>query len=270
MAKKKSKKQLQQLINTGAEIAGGAVGGALGFLAAGPAGAAVLGGGGVVVSKSITKVGNELAERVLGPREMTRIGATLALAAEEIDERIKKGEEIRGDGFFENDGSGWSKADKLAESVLLKSQRETEEKKIPLLAHLLANIAFSPEINVALGEQMIKATDQLTYRQLCIIRLAAIGKEFKLRKSGFVGGKEVTREVYQVLHECYDLYTRGFISNGGRAALGLLGIIPANMAPQGLGADIHNWMQLWHITGEDIKPLVEVLGKKDNKPPSKR
>jgi hypothetical protein len=37
---------IRRLINTGAEIAGGAVGGALGFLAGGPTGAALLGAGG--------------------------------------------------------------------------------------------------------------------------------------------------------------------------------------------------------------------------------
>jgi len=253
--------KVKGLVDSGAELAGGAVGGALGFFAAGAAGAAAGGAGGVAVSKVLRRIGNELSDRLLGPREKMRVGATLALAAKEIDERIVKGEKTRSDGFFEKNSSGRSNAEELAESVLLKSQREPEEKKIPLLAHLLANIAFSPEISVALGEQMIKAVDQLTYRQLCIMRLAAIKKEFKLRKSSFIGNKSFPRELYQVLHECYDLYNRGFTGNGGRAALGLLGIVPASIDLQGLGADIHNWMQLWQIPDEDIKPLVDVLSE---------
>jgi hypothetical protein len=146
-------KKTRKLINAGVEIAGGAVGGALGFLAEGPIAAAVWGAGGTAISKTLIHIGDELSERLLGPRELTRIGATLALATKEISERIENGEIVRDDGFFEDDESGRSKADELAESVLLKSQREPEEKKIPLLAHLLANISFSTEISVSLGEQ---------------------------------------------------------------------------------------------------------------------
>jgi len=43
---------VRNLINSGAEIAGGAIGGALGFLAGGPAGAAVLGAGSTAVVSS--------------------------------------------------------------------------------------------------------------------------------------------------------------------------------------------------------------------------
>lgn len=261
VSKNEDNAKVKDLIDSGAELAGGAIGGVLGFFALGPAGAAAGGASGVAVSKVLRHIGNELSERLLGPREKMRVGATLALAAKEIDERITKGEKTRSDGFFDKNSSGRSNAEELAESVLLKSQREPEEKKIPLLAHLLANIAFSPEISVALGEQMIKAVDQLTYRQLCILRLGVIKNKFKLRKTNFKGNKSFPRELYQVLHECYDLYNRGFVGNGGRAALDLLGIIPASIDPQGLGADIHNWMQLWQIPDEDIKPLVDVLSK---------
>ncbi|PIR60750.1 MAG: hypothetical protein COU67_00485 [Candidatus Pacebacteria bacterium CG10_big_fil_rev_8_21_14_0_10_44_54] len=259
MSQTKGFKKTRKLINAGVEIAGGAVGGALGFLAGGPLGAAALGAGGTAISKTLIHIGDELSERLLGPRELTRIGATLALATKEISERIKNGENVRSDGFFEYDESGRSKADELSESVLLKSQREPEEKKIPLLAHLLANISFSTEISVSLGEQMIKAVEQLTYRQLCILRLAAINEHFKLRKTDYRGSDTFPREVYQLMHECYDLYNRGFISNAGHAALGITDIAPAGIRPQGLGADIHNWMQLWQIPIEDIQLLADVL-----------
>jgi hypothetical protein len=266
MADKKEKEKIRGLIGAGSEITGGAVGGALGFLAGGPIGAAALGAGGVLASKMLNYVGSELSERLLGPREKVRIGATLALAAEEISQRIKKGELIRNDGFFDEDQSGRSNAEELAESVLLKSQREAEEKKIPLLAHLLANISFSPEINVALGHQMIKATDSLTYRQLCILRLVAMKENFPLRKSDYRGEKSFSRDLYQILHECYDLYNREFINNGGSVALGMTDLNPSDMTIQGLGVDLHNWMQLWQIPIEHITPIAEVLSKQPDQP----
>lgn len=256
-----TKKRLDNLINDGSELASGAIGGALGFFAAGPAGAAALGAGGVLVSKFLKHVGEELSERWLGPRERTRVGATLALTAEEITERIKKGEKIRSDGFFDPKDTGRSDADELAESILLKSQREPEEKKIPLFAHLLANISFSPEIGVSLGEQMIKVVDQLTYRQLCILRLAAIKEQFPLRSVNYESDNTMKRDRYQILHECFDLYNRGMIVFGTSVVFGLTGINPSAMKLEGIGVDIHNWMQLWQIPQEDIDPLVQELGK---------
>jgi len=255
----KRKIEIQKLINAGSDLAGGAVGGALGFFAGGPVGAAALGAGGILASKALGYVGNELSVRLLGPREKARIGATLALAAQEICDRIKKGETIRSDGFFDENNSGRSNAEELAESVLLKSQREPEEKKIPLLAHLLANISFSAEISVALGEQMIKATDSLTYRQLCILRLAAIKQGSQLRKADYRENKSFTRDLYQLLHECFELYNRGFISFGNNAILGMTDMNPSAMTIQGLGVDIHNWMQLWQIPADDIAPVAAIL-----------
>jgi len=255
MSKKDKNTKAKSLVISGVELASGAIAGALGFLAAGPAGAAAAGAGGVVVSKTLSRMGDELSERLLGPRERVRIGATMAIAANEISERIKKGEKIRSDGFFEKNDPGRSNADELAESVLLKSQKEPEEKKVPLLAHLLANIVFRQEIDIALGEQILKAVEQLTYRQLCILRLAARSQEFKLRDINYRGMKNFPRELY------YDLYNRSFINNGSVAALGMTDLVPAKMSLQGLGVDIHNWMQLWQISDEDIKPLTDVLSK---------
>ena len=48
--------EVRALIESGAKIAGGAVGGALGFLAAGSAGAAASGAGGVVVAVALKRI----------------------------------------------------------------------------------------------------------------------------------------------------------------------------------------------------------------------
>lgn len=129
---------IRRLINSGAEIAGGAIGGALGFLAGGPAGAALLGAGGAAVATALKHIGQEASERLLGPREAVRVGGVLALAAGEIRQRLEAGEKTRADGFFDQKQDGRPDAEEIAESILLKSQREPEEKKIPYMAHLLS------------------------------------------------------------------------------------------------------------------------------------
>lgn len=94
---------IRRLINTGAEIAGGAVGGALGFLAGGPAGAAILGASGAAAAAALKHIGEEASERLLGPREQVRVGGVLAIAAGEIHQRLERGESVRTDGFFDRE-----------------------------------------------------------------------------------------------------------------------------------------------------------------------
>lgn len=251
-----SNQRIRTLIDGGVEIAGGAVGGALGFLAGGPLGAALLGAGGTAVARTLKNIGNEVSERLLGPREKVRIGGVLAIAAAEIDERIKQGYKIRDDGFFEEKRKGRSEAEEVVESILLKCQREPEEKKILYMGRLLANLAFNSEISAELAHQITKAMEQLTFRQLCILKLAVFKDAFGLKKGDYRGQGSFSKELYQVLYECLDLYFRGFINFGGEVAFGPTDVAPGKMTVQGVGADLYNLMQLSTIPDEDILPVA--------------
>lgn len=109
----KDNEQLIELIETGSEIAGAAVGGAVGFLVAGPVGAAAVGTGGVLITRAFNKIGIELKNRFLGKREEIRIGATISLAATKIKNRIDEGKKIREDDFFINKIKDRSDADEV-------------------------------------------------------------------------------------------------------------------------------------------------------------
>lgn len=250
---------IRRLINCGIEIAGGAVGGALGFLAGGPLGAATLGAGGTAAAMALKHIGREASERVLGPREEIRVGGVLAIAAEEIRQRIELGERVRSDGFFEQKRPGRSDAEEVAESVLLKSQREPEEKKIPYMAHLFSSVAFDSTISAQMAHQVTKAAEQLTYRQLCMLKLSVDKDRFGLRAEDYRKQAHFKKELYQILYECIDLYHRGFISFKGGVAFGPTDIIPGKMTVQGLGADIFNLMKLGMIPDETLAPIVHQL-----------
>lgn len=183
----------------------------------------------------------------------------LAIATEQVRERLESGEQLRSDGFFSEKSSGRSDAEEIAESVLLKSQREPEEKKIPYMAHLLAGIAFDPQISAELGHQLTKLAEQLTYRQLCILRLAVVKEAFHLRPGDYRKQSQFPKDLYQVLYECLDLYHRGLISLGGEVAFGPTDIKPASMTVQAVGADLHNLMRLALIPEDDLLPLVAIL-----------
>ncbi|MFN4865270.1 MAG: hypothetical protein ACK5GZ_02945 [Cyanobium sp.] len=250
---------LRNMIDSGAEIAGGAVGGALGFLAGGPFGAAALGAGGAAAAVAIKRIGGEISERFLGSREKVRTGAVLALAASEIDERINGGESVRDDGFFNQEPDGRSAGGEVVESVLLKSQREPEEQKLPYMAHLLAAISFDSGVSAGMAQQLTKLAEQLTYRQLCLLKVGVCRKMLHLRESDYRGQGSFNRELLQILYECHDLYARGLVNFGGEVALGLADVKPGAMEPQGFGAELFNLMKLSTIPDEEALAIAVIL-----------
>jgi hypothetical protein len=254
-----SKERFRSLILGSAEIAGNAAAAALGFLAPNPFGAALLGAGGSVAAMILKSVGDEVAERMLGPREKVRLGAALAISASHIQDRIEKGHMLRDDGFFDPKTDGRSDAEEVAEGVLQKAQREVEERKVPYMGYLLSNIAFASDISLAMAHQIIKAAEQLTFRQLCILKLSVEKEAFSLRAADYRGGYSFSKELYQILYECLDLYHRGFVSIGGEVAFGPTDIAPAKLTVQGMGEDIFNLMRLNSIPNEDLLPIAAQL-----------
>ena len=252
--------RLRVLINKGAEIAGGAAGPAvgtvIGSLLAGPAGAAVGGSIGAAATMAVKAIGHDLSSRLLSPREQARVGGVFTLAAAEIVERSQKGESVRDDGFFDTGGSGRSDAEEVWESTLLKSQREAEEKKLPYMAHLLANLAFDTEINATMAHQMTKAAESMTYRQLCILQLSATKEQSNLRKRSYEGQDSFSKDLYQLLYEYYDLYSRGLINFGETLAATLADVNPGAATPQALGVDIYYQMRLYLIPDGEVAPIA--------------
>ena len=82
------------------------------------------------------------------------------------------------------------------------------------MGYLLANVAFDTGISAQMADQIIKAAEQLTYRQLCILKLTAEKNSFRLRTQNYREHDSFPRELIQVLYECLDLYIRGFINFG--------------------------------------------------------
>lgn len=95
-----------ELIDFGFELVGDVAKSALSFFAGDPICAMALGAGGAVAAKMLKRIGQEVSERLLSPREKVRVGAVLAIAAAEIKQRIENGECLRSDGFFDEKPSG--------------------------------------------------------------------------------------------------------------------------------------------------------------------
>ena len=258
--------RIQQLINHGTEIASGAAGAALGLLIGGPVGAVVGGAGGPMAAITLRSIGQEILARQLGPREKVRVGAAFAIAAADIRQRIENGESVRTDGFFDEKQTGRSDAKEVAESVLLKAQREPEEKKVQYMGYLFSSIVFDAQISVHMAHQLVKAAEQLTYRQLCILKLCVVKDNFGLRDNNYREQETFKKDLHQVLYECGDLHNREYIHSGGNTITyqanvlsRVMSVKPSGMTLQGIGEDLFNLMKLFLIPDQDIIPIAEHL-----------
>ena len=229
---------------------GGAAGSALGVglgavgIPGGEAIGAVLGSS---AGNLLTGLGQDIWERHLSHREKKRLGTVLGVVIADIHRRREAGEIIRTD------------AAEVAESVLLKAQREPEEKKIPYMGYLFSSIAFDPQISVQMAHQLVKTAEQLTYRQLCILRLSKVKDEYGLRDNDYSNHGPPERDLYQVLYECAELYNKEYMNFRGHMDYGIANLIPSRMTLQGVGADLYNLMKLSNIPDADIVPIAEQL-----------
>ncbi|RKU28881.1 hypothetical protein C6499_09700 [Candidatus Poribacteria bacterium] len=142
---------------------------------------------------------------------------------------------------------------------MLKCQREPQEKKIPYMGYLKAGISFSSNVSADMGHQIIKVGEELTYRQLCILKLIVVKDRFGLRNENYRNYGGFSKELYSVLYECKDLHDREYINFDTEVGSGLTNTMPANMNLQGLGNDLYYFMKLTFIPDEDIIPIAEVL-----------
>ena len=223
----------------------------VGFLA-GPAG--------TIVAGTLKSIGKDVNERQLSPQEDFRVGKVLAIAALEIHQRIERGESLRDDGFFAKKPSGRSDAEEITESIMLKCQREPQEKKIEYIGYLLSGIAFDSNLSPDMGHQLIKAAEELTYRQFCILKLVVAKDHYGLRNQNYRDHGRFAKNLYSVLYECMYLYQKEYVTEGESShALGLTEIVPSNITVQGIGSDLYNLMKLSSIPDEDIIPIAKVL-----------
>ena len=265
---------LQQLINCGMEVLG-SIGGAAFVVGlgseVGPSGV-ILTAIGKVAEITFRTLGQEISERLLSHREQQRVGIALGIMIAEIQRRKKAGEGYRTDGFFDEKDTGRSDAQEVAEGVLLKVQREPEEKKIPYMGLLYSSFPFDSDISVPYANQLIKVAEQLTYRQLCILKLCHVKERYNLHDGDYRNQNVDQKDLYQVLYECAELDNNQYINSRGNADLhakeyrdygatidGLTRTIPNRMSLQGIGLDLFNLMKLSLIPKMDMAPITEQL-----------
>ena len=129
----------------------------------------------------ISRISSEVMYRIILPltsqRESKRLYQWGIQAAEDIAKELKNGKEFRKDGFFEDTPTNRSNFEEVVESTLKKVMDTTDEPKIKLMKNLTKNIHFNEDLDMDTYRQILKDLDQLSYRQLCIIRLISFGDQ---------------------------------------------------------------------------------------------
>ncbi len=167
---------VRKLISAGAILVGATVTSMIEASLPGVTGMVLAATDGYVISEIV----NELASRVLAPRQQVRVGATFSYAVKRITERIEKGDSIRNDQFFASSIDNRSPADEVFEGVLLKAQNEYEEEKIRHYGYFFANICFDSNIDQGTANYILRMAERLSYRQYCLLRMFHLVDEKQL------------------------------------------------------------------------------------------
>ncbi|MCY4553630.1 MAG: hypothetical protein OXC79_08145 [Candidatus Poribacteria bacterium] len=148
---------------------------------------------------------------LMSARQSVRLFQWGRQAAEGITQRLANGEKYREDGFFEKTPTNRSSIDEVVESTLKKVMDTTEEPKIKFMANLTENVHFDSGFDIDTYRRLLKCLDELTYRQLCIIKLFMNADQIDLDS---LGNRNVTPSLASILTDCFEISDKGFINSG--------------------------------------------------------
>ena len=234
------------------EGVGASIGVGVGAVVAGPLGAvggAVAGG---VIGKALKGAVDDFLGRLLSDREQKRVETVADLAQARIEKNLNEGQQPRSDGFFDDGVANRSDAAELFEGTLIAAQKEYEEKKLPLIANLNANIAFDATVSPAEANRLLKIAGELTYRQLLILKVTLELQVFDEQglspaglsvRKGEAYGELTGIESITMASDLYDLCRRCLVFSK-EAVLGPAGINPSKLYVAGYGARLYILMDL--------------------------
>jgi hypothetical protein len=237
------------LAQPGAMLAALVAQGPVGAIAAG----LVVGGASVLVKGGFL----EMLSRQITTPQKKRLGVVYVLAVRGIQDRLDAGEQLRTDGFFTHTEQAGAPAEELLETVCLKAMNTPQLKKLPYMAKLYENTAFS---SLAPDNAFLIAqyADQLTYRALVCLQCICKASRFRLRTTTVPDN--FNDDVYAVLHEIlrlgdmdlvYQKIPEGFIPLDYSGQL-----IAANLWLTAMGTWLLKAMSLTMIPDEDVETMV--------------
>ena len=175
-------------------------------------GAAAMGDATGTAAAVIPRIAREILHRIISPltsrSESKRLYQWAKQAAEGMAQRVKDGEAFRKDGFFEETPTNRSNFEEVVESTLKMVMDTTEEPKIKFMANLTENVHFDEDLDMDTYRQILKDLDELTYRQLCIIRLVILYENGEI--IGHTDGEKWEKQMSQNERSRFHAISRDF------------------------------------------------------------
>ncbi len=282
---------IDKLIKAGSKIAGTSLGAAVGLSLAGTEGAVQGAAVGTTCSllleEGLTKVVGDFATRVLGPREVERIGASIIYARNKIQEKLAAGETLRNDGFFEQPQPPRSAcaeipiierppSEEIIEGILLSVQKEHEEKKLPFIGNLMANICFDSSIDKSQANFLIKIGKNISYMQMCILSMFSHPYKSNIEGRYFESSNfpYADRKLNSLFQEIFDLGSQGLLYRAKYEPVTKASDLndPMSIEIVGAGSDLYRLMELGRLSELDLDPILFKLFPSESTkyPPKKR
>ena len=165
-----------------------------------------------ITTGTISVLGQLGLDRFITPliskRQTVRLFQWGTQSAEGIAQRLANGEKYREDGFFDETPTDRSKIDEVVESTLKKVMETTEEPKIKFMANLTENVHFDSDFDLDTYRRILKILDELSYRQLCIIKLFMNVDQIDLDS---LGNPNITQNVSSILTDIFEVRDKELI-----------------------------------------------------------
>ena len=253
MAGEKKGKVIEAVTNIIGNSAGEVVGSGVGVAIAGPGGAVLGGAIGGAIQSVFSWAGNEIQERFLSKQEKKRVSQVFDLAQKKIIENKYAGKQFRESVFFETHEASRSTAEELLEGVLLTAQREYEERKIPYIANLYANICFDPEISLPVANSLIKFSGELSYQELSILHCISILQTVPTIKRRDEYQSVQGLDNVNIATSTFKLYREGLIhTTNSNVILSAGGINPKTLKIEGIGRFLYTRMELVYMPHDEM------------------
>ena len=214
-----------------------------------------------IAAAAVTTIGGDIVKRLLSPREEQRVETLVSLAAAQIALRRAEGAEPRTD-------LDPTELTELLEGALLAAKDSYEQKKLPLLANLIAAAPFTGTPLANLVGSLYLA-ESLTYRQLCIL---AVLKPFEPWNGPALTGTNVAHLMAQqplaeshegVIQDLQYLVALDLVVHAPRGQLQIVpsaDLVPADAMLTYRARLLYNGMRLRTIPQEDLADVLGVLG----------
>lgn len=201
---------------------------------------------------------DDFGARRLSRAEEKRVLTVASAAARKIEERRTAGDEFRNDGFFEQGPTDRSTFEEIAEGVLVAAQREHQERKVPYLGNLVANLAYASIVDRATANLTLRVATEISWTQ-CVL-LATVGREDRSFPDRLLGDSTGTWESWTVQEEFVDLHERrGLLGTKEPDGERSFPRFKWQMNEMGLstgGQSLYQLMSLAEIPDEDLDELI--------------